>query len=277
MGEAVQPLLAATFLWWLSTGVLFWLVGLPRASFRWTALAATALMLGATAGLIWLRDLTGPVHAYLGFAAGLALWAWHETLFLLGYVAGPRRDACPPGLKTWPRFIVSAQAVLHHELMIAAHAVIIVALSWGADNQIAAWTYLVLWAMRINAKFVVFLGAPNISDDFLPDHLTYLSSYFGKRKVTAFFPVFISVATVIAAVLSWNAFTAPPGSFESTGLLLLAALSILAVLEHWALVLPIPDSALWGWAQHRRQPAPISPSHSTQDTNNKAEGQPHGL
>jgi len=36
--------------------------------------------------------------------------------------------------------------------------------------------------------------------------------------------------------------------FQSVGLTLVAALLALAVLEHWFLVLPVPDEALWSWA-----------------------------
>lgn len=257
MAEVVQPLLVATFAWWFSTGVLIWLVGLPRWSFRWTAMGATALMLLGTVGLIALREKTEPIHAYAGFAAGLALWAWHEAMFLLGYISGPRRGRCPQGLKTWPRFLVSAQTIIHHEIGIAVHGAIILALSWGAENQFAAWTYLLLWGMRLNAKFVVFLGAPNISDHFLPAHLTYLSSYFGKRRVTAFFPFLITLATAAATALAYQAVLLEPGSFAAIGVMLLATLAALAVLEHWALVLPVPDGALWSWAQRKPKPEHI--------------------
>lgn len=251
MGEAFAPFAASTAIWWLSTGILFWLVGRPKGWYGPIALGSTALMVFATLGLLALRGETGPMAAYLGFAAGIGIWAWHEALFLLGYVAGPQRTPCPQGLSLWPRFVASTKAVIHHELLIAGHAVLLVALSWGADNQIAAWTFLLLWGMRLNAKLVVFFGAPNISDSVLPDHLRYLSSYFGKRRVTALFPVFITIATAAATALVYTALLFPAGSFMATGLWLIAALACLAVLEHWALVLPIRDTALWGWALKR--------------------------
>jgi len=259
MDEGLTSVLAAAFAWWFSTGVLFWLIGRHPRSYRWTALWTTVLAAAATAMVVVLREETGVWSAYAGFFAGLAIWAWHESLFLLGYVSGPRRGACPEGLSTWRRFLVSVQTVIHHEVGIAVHGLIIVALSWQAPNQIAAWTYLLLWGMRLNAKLVVFLGAPNISDEFLPSHLTYLSSYFGKRRITLFFPVFITLATAVATVLTHWAVLATPGSGDAVGLWLLTSLAWLAVLEHWALVLPIPDGALWRWAQPTaaRQTPPI--------------------
>ncbi len=247
MSEVAVPIIAALLVWWSSTGALIWLVNGDRARHAWVAVGATAAVIIAMGAVVALRDDMTVQGAYAGFVAGIALWAWHETMFLLGYISGPRRAPCPPGLKTWRRFVVSTQTVIHHELAIAAHGAMILALSVGAGNWMASATYLLLWGMRINAKLVVFLGAPNISDQFLPAHLTYLSSYFGKRRITAFFPLFITVATATATLLTHKAFSLPAGGFEATGCYLLAALAWLAVFEHWALVLPVPDEALWGW------------------------------
>lgn len=256
MEGAAAPLVTAVLAWWVSTGLLLWLINRPSGTYRWTALGMTALAGLATGLLVMLRDDPSPAGAYLGFAAGLALWAWHEALFLLGFVSGPRQTDCPKGLSTWRRFLVSAETVIHHEIAIACHGMILVMLSWQAENQVAAWTFFLLWGMRLNAKMVVFLGAPNLSDAFLPNHLTYLSSYFGRRRVTLFFPLFITLATAAATLLTHGAVSAPAGTGDAVALWLLAGLAWLAVFEHWALVLPIPDSALWRWAV----PAPPSPN-----------------
>ncbi|MEL6662232.1 MAG: putative photosynthetic complex assembly protein PuhE [Pseudomonadota bacterium] len=270
MAAAALPFLIAALIWWASTGVLFWRMGKAPGTYSATVIAATLAMGAGTLALLALRNDTGVLAAYGSFLAGIAIWGWHEALFLTGYVAGPRRAPCPEGLSTWRRFVVSTEVVIHHELAIAAHAVLLVALSWGAANPIAAWTFLLLWGMRLNAKMVVFLGAPNISDEFLPRHLTYLSTYFGKRRVTAFFPIFITLATAAATALTYTAALQPAGSGLAIGLMLISALAWLAVLEHWALVLPIPDGALWRWAQ------PKSPTPPTLDKKQKIGG-PHGL
>lgn len=255
MSSVAIPLVAAALIWWSSTGVLLWLVQGNRATHKWVAAIATVSVLAATACVFALRDVTSVSGAYAGFATGIALWAWHEIMFLFGFVSGPRRTPCPPDLKPWPRFLASTQTVIHHELAIAGHAIIIIALSIGAANSFAALTFVLLWVMRLNSKMVVFFGAPNISDELLPKHLAYLSSYFGKKRVAPLFPVFIAIATAVALTLGYQAVTFQTGSFESTGYLLLAALATLAVLEHWALVLPIPDTALWAWAQRKEQSA----------------------
>jgi putative photosynthetic complex assembly protein 2 len=270
MGAIAFSLLVAASVWWASTGVLFWRMGKSPDTYYSTVLAATIAMGAGTIAVLGLREDTGTLAAYGGFLAGIAIWAWHEALFLTGYLAGPRRTPCPEGLSTWHRFLVSTKVVIHHELAIAAHGALLVALSWGAANQIAAWTFLLLWGMRLNAKLVVFLGAPNISDEFLPSHLTYLSSYFGKRRVTAFFPVFITMATAAATALTYTALLQTAGSGLAIGLMLISALAWLAVLEHWALVLPIRDGALWRWAQ------PKTSKPQQLDKNQKIGG-PNGL
>lgn len=256
MADIVQPIAFAALFWWFSTGAILWLIGRSPASFKWTALGATVSLLLATVALLALRDQTGIAAAYGGFAAGVALWAWHEVMFLLGYISGPRKTPCPPGLTTWPRFVASTQTVITHELVIALHAVIILVMSWGAANQIAAWTFFLLWGMRISAKLIVFFGAPNISDSFMPSHLDYLKSYFGKRRASSFFVAAITVVTSATALITFKAASAPLGGFDSAGLIMVATLAGLALFEHWALVAPVPDAALWKWA------APANTKHA---------------
>ncbi|MEL6507536.1 MAG: putative photosynthetic complex assembly protein PuhE [Pseudomonadota bacterium] len=242
------PLLVAAFAWWISTGFVLWLVGRPAATFKASAWVAAFAMAGATVAVLHLRGNVTVAAAYGGFLAGLVLWAWHEIMFLLGFVSGPRKSTCPDGLSLWRRFLVSAQTIIHHEVAIAVHALVITVMSWGAANKTALWTFLLLWGMRLSAKFVVFFGAPNLSADFLPRHLTYLTSYFSKRTASAFFPVAIVGATSVAAYLIWLASAAVPGSYAAVSWTLVASLAVLAVIEHWALVLPLPDAALWRWA-----------------------------
>jgi len=248
MSHLLQPLAFAALFWWLSTGVILRLIGMKRSTHPLTAYGATATLAAATVAAVALRGETSVWAAYAGFVAGVASWAWHEVMFLLGYVSGPRKSPCPKGLATWPRFIVSAQAVLHHELAIAVHAGLLTVVSLGAENAVAAWTFYLLWGMRISAKLLVFHGAPRLNESWLPAHLSYLATYFSKRSVTALFPILLAAVSAVALWLGMAAAAAPAGSFEATGFLLLAALAALAVFEHVALAAPLPDAALWGWA-----------------------------
>jgi putative photosynthetic complex assembly protein 2 len=133
----------------------------------------------------------------------------------------------------------------------------VIALTWGEANQVGTWTFMILWGMRLSAKLNVFLGVPNLSEEFLPEQLHYLKSYLAKKPMNLLFPVSVTVSTVIAALLVRSALAADASAFEVAGFVFLAALLALAILEHWFLVLPLPDAALWSWAlRSRSEPAP---------------------
>lgn len=248
MADYLSPVLFAALAWWLSTGAIFFLIGLPRRTHVWTAWGATAVLAGATLLVISLRDQTSVQAAYLGFGAGLMLWAWHEVMFLTGFLTGSSRVACPEGLTGMARFRAAFATVFHHEVAIAAHAIVLGVISWGAANQFAFWVFLVLWGARICAKLVVFSGAPNIVDQFMPRHLDYLKTYFSRRSPGSIFAMAIIVITSLSVWLALKAIGHEAGTFESAGFLLLTAITILALIEHWALVLPLRDPSLWGWA-----------------------------
>ncbi len=248
MLDYAPPVIFAALAWWLSTGAILFLIGLPRQTFRWTALGATALLALATMLVIGLREQTNVSAAYAGFAAGLMLWAWHEVMFLTGFITGTSRKDCPEGLTPFGRFRAGVAVVLHHELAIIAHAALIVALSWGAANQFAMWTFLILWGMRISAKLVVFTGAPNLADAFMPRHLDYMKTYFSRQRPGRVFMISVIMVTTLSVLLALTAFGHEPGSYESAGFLLLMAIVLLALIEHWVLVLPVPDPSLWEWA-----------------------------
>jgi putative photosynthetic complex assembly protein 2 len=125
-------------------------------------------------------------------------------------------------------------------------------LTWGAPNQFALWTLLVLWIMRLSTKFNVFLGVPNLTEEFLPNDLAFLKSYFRKRPMNLLFPVSVTLSTVATCGLIAQAATGTT-DFAIAGYTMLAALMALAVLEHWFLVLPLPVADLWRWGLSSRR------------------------
>ena len=139
-------------------------------------------------------------------------------------------------------------AVIYHEIAIAITAGLLVWLSWGLPNKVALWTYLILWLMRLSAKLNIFLGVPNLNAELLPSHLRFLRNYFSERPLNFLFPFSIIIPTVIAGAMLGHLATAEPIPFALTGHSLLGTLLALAILEHWFLVLPVSDSALWRWA-----------------------------
>ena len=248
------PLLYAIVCWWFSTGAILYLNGLPRETHRWTALGATVLLGVALLGVTVSAADTRVTGAYLAFSAALAVWGGVEVSFLLGYVTGPRRAPCPPGASGWPRAGHALMAILYHELVLLALGALLVALCWGQPNQVAVWTYGALWTMRLSAKLNVFLGVRNLNEQFLPEHLRYIGSFFRQAPGNRFFALSVIIA-MLATTATWQAAAAPEATaFEATAAALVAALLSLAVLEHWFMVLPLPSERLWQWGLRSRVP-----------------------
>jgi putative photosynthetic complex assembly protein 2 len=260
MAEIGLPVAATVFAWWFSTGLILLLDGLRRETFRRSMAFATAFLLAALFGLWAVAQDTSVAGAYIGFLCGLAVWGWIELSFLTGLITGPRRTPCPPGLAGPRRVLAAIGAILWHEFAIMAAAAVILALSWGAANQVGAWTFMILWVMRQSTKVNIFLGARNTGEVFLPDHLRYIGSYFRHRSMNLLFPFSVMASTLFCAWLFHHAFTAGATPFEVTAASLLGTLAALAVLEHWFLMMPLPIEALWRWAMDRRvaagRPAP---------------------
>lgn len=266
MSLYAYPILFALFVWWFSTGVIVYLDGLDRRTFRWTVLGMTGVLGGALYGLSASAADTSVAGAYTAFTCGLLAWGWQEVAFLMGPMTGPRKQACPPGDRGFRRFGHALQAILYHEIAILVCAAVVTAITWGAPNQVGTWTYLILWAMRQSAKLNVFLGVPNLSEEFLPEHLRYLTSFLSRKPMNLLFPVSIMLSTVAATLLVQQATAADASPFAATGTTFLATMMALAILEHWFLVIPLPATALWRWSLQSHPQADASERRTVEAT-----------
>ena len=250
------PVAYTLFVWWLSTGVILYLNGLPRWTHPWTMLGATVLLGVAMLGLAVTRDDTRIGGAYVAFTGALLVWAWQEVAFLLGYVTGPRRTPCPPGSTGWLRAGYALQTLLHHELALIVLGLSVASITWGGTNPTGPCAFLIFWVMRQSAKLNVFLGVRNLNEDFLPVHLKYLQTYFRRAPMNALFPVSVAASSWLAWLI-WQAASAHGVTrFEATALTLMGSLLSLAILEHWFMVLPLPSQVLWAWGMRSRQGPP---------------------
>ena len=168
--------------------------------------------------------------------------------YFTGFVTGPRKTPCPPGCSDWKRFGLAIQTSLYHEVAVMVTMAFLVLISWEEPNQAAQWTFVVLWLMRWSAKLNLFFGVPNLNEDWLPEHLRYLKTYMCKRGMNLLFPLSVTGATVVDVLIVFKAMAPETTSAQSVALILVATLLALAILEHWLLVLPLPDEALWAWA-----------------------------
>ncbi|MFM7084460.1 MAG: putative photosynthetic complex assembly protein PuhE [Hyphomicrobium sp.] len=242
----VCPVLYAIFTWWFLTGAVLYVVGLPRRSVRWTMSCASGVLAAALFILWQTSDDTTPKGAYIGFTSALLVWGWHEMSFLTGMVTGPRTTECPKPILERASLWAAIEALLYHEVALFVTVLLFFVMLEDASNKIALYTFTILWFMRLSAKLNIYLGVPNITEEFLPQHLTYLKTYFCRRAMNFFFPLSVTLASIATWLLIADAaVTASP--FEVTTSVFLAALSALGLIEHWFLVLPLPSAALWSW------------------------------
>jgi putative photosynthetic complex assembly protein 2 len=246
--ELLIPVGFAAFIWWFSTGIVLLLDSLPRTTFRWSLAVSSLLAIAGIAGIAQSAHDTSVAGAYLAFTAALLVWGWQELSFLTGWITGPRTHACSTHCDGWRHFVHAVEAILWHELAIIGAGLLIAAITWHGENPVALGTYAVLWVMRTSAKLNLFLGVRNLSEEFLPPHLAYLKCFFRRRRMNALLPVSVGGAGIVVALLVLRAIAPASNDAQTAGLLLVAALLALAVLEHVLMVLPLNATALWQWA-----------------------------
>jgi putative photosynthetic complex assembly protein 2 len=182
----------------------------------------------------------------VAFACALVLWGWHELSFLMGFVTGPNRNPCPPDARGWQRFRLAAATLIYHEVAMFVCLLVMMAATWGKPNQTATLTFLLLFVMRLSAKFNIFAGVPHLSTEMMPDHMRYLASYFRIAPPRGVFVASVSGIAVLAAWLADKALSSDGGI--ATGYALSFALVALAFIEHGFLVVPWQDTAIFRWA-----------------------------
>jgi putative photosynthetic complex assembly protein 2 len=247
------------FAWWFSTGLILLLVRLPRHMHVASLALFAILAAGAVWGIVSSSDNPGVNAVYCGFVCALLLWGWHEASFLMGIITGPRPKACPPHARGLARFGYATATLIYHEIALFITLVGIgLAVSAGA-NHMALWTFGVLFVMRLSSKFNIFLGVPNLTDEFFPPHLEHLKSYLPRKAMNPLMPLSI-IGSLCLGYFVWQRFDAvPPGSADHLALVMIVTLVGLGLLEHLFMITPLPDAALWRWAV----PLPRKPDTAT--------------
>jgi putative photosynthetic complex assembly protein 2 len=242
--------LAAVFLWWFSTGVLLWRVRFADnaggdAHFRSVIYGLPMLFAGVIGLHLSLTDTT-VTGTYYAFLSALGIWGWIELAFLSGSITGPNTKPCPPNTAPWGRFRRAVGTIAYHEALLISALLLIGYASYDMPNHFTFLTFAVLFFARISAKLNLFLGVPRINVEFLPRPLAHLASHFRVAKMNAFFPVSVTFLTFTAGCWMERTISATTDA-RQIGFVLLAALTLLALLEHWFMVLPLPDQKLWRW------------------------------
>ncbi|SLN32298.1 putative photosynthetic complex assembly protein PuhE [Roseisalinus antarcticus] len=242
--------LVALFAWWFFTGLILLVVRRADRTGRdahamTLLLAVPVLALGAAALIVTAED-TSVSAVYVAFLGALAIWGWIELSFLSGVITGPEPRPCRPGLSLADRFSAGWGTVAHHEILLLAGLGLVVLITAGAPNHTGLWTYAILFVARISAKLNLFFGVPRINLEFVPSTLDHLKSHLRRGPVTAAFPIAVTLLSFATACFAERLISAEtPG--RTVEFALLTAISGLALLEHWFMVLPLPDARLWRW------------------------------
>lgn len=242
--------LIAVFAWWFFTGLILLIVrrsdaGAAVAHARSVFLSVPVAALGFAGLVVSVAEIT-VLSVYISFFSVLLIWGWIELAFLGGIIAGPERRDCPPGLQGGARFLRAWRTVAHHELLLLGAFLAILVLSWQQENTFAVWTYMILFSARISAKLNLFFGVPRINTEFVPRPLAHITSYFRQTGLSLAFPVGVTFLSVMTFCFAERMITSQSEPFI-VGFVLLTALSTLAVIEHWLMVIPVPDAKLWRW------------------------------
>ena len=253
----IVPFIVTVMIWFVATGLVAWADNRDSATFPKSLMIGG---IGGIAGLLVILAASQSVSAlgvYAAFIGALMVWGWHEIGFLTGAAAGPRRKPASPGLRGVERFTEASATVIHHEVVLALTALLLISLSWNMPNQIGATVFVLLFALRLSAKINMFVGVPNSTAEMLPPHLDYLKTYFGRNRMTLLLAGSIAAIFWVASWFGSLALSAPLGSAEMVGASLLTTLCLLGGLEHLFLALPFRDGMLWGWAFRRRVPVSV--------------------
>ena len=247
------------FVWWFSTGILLWRVrhadNTGRDAHSWSVILGLPMLLAGILGLHFSLDTTSIYGTYTAFLSALAIWGWIELAFLSGAITGPNQSICPANATWDDRLLRAIGTIAYHEALLILTLAVVTYLSFGTPNPFAALTFAVLFFARLSAKLNLFFGVPRINVEFLPRPLAHLASHFRLSPMNAFFPVAATALTIAAGYWLDRAASAPTDGHQ-IGYVLLAALTLLALLEHWFMVLPLPDQKLWRWMMPARKTKP---------------------
>lgn len=276
----VVPVLFVVLMWWFSTGAVLWLAGKSDGKRRAPLIIMTGVGILGLAGVYFSAHsaygLGGPAMTYVAVLSALAVWAFIEFTFLTGALTGSRLDPCPSDISEAERFRLAFHTISYHEYALVAGLICIALVSLPGGGGITAFAiFAMLWIMRISAKLTLFSGAPKFALDMMPNKLAYLQTYFRHDRIGPIFwlSMFGFTLGFLAAVYSFAMGSIAPEHTPTA--IMLTTLLGLGVIEHWFMVLPIADSALWQWAMP--QPRVDDTTQTLVETPSKQNGDQHSF
>lgn len=243
--------LLACFLWWFLTGLILFVVNWADSRgtiyHKCVTLALLPILVLGFYGFLFSLSDSSVNGVYIAFISSLSIWGWLELAFLTGVITGPNRVEKPSGVNGFKRFQLALAAIAYSEVTLVLVFVTLFLLSFGETNLFGFLTFLVLYFARLSAKLNLFFGVPKINIEFLPTRVGHLASHFKISGTSWFFP--LSLISLGGLGVHWlNSFTKVVAmNGDAIGFCFLLTLTSLAILEHFFMILSLPDAALWRW------------------------------
>lgn len=248
MAQYIWPVLFVILLWWFSTGAVLWLSMRPKHQLPLGLLGITIVSAIGFASATIAANSSQNWAPYIGFVSALAIWAWVEFTFLTGLITGPRTKTCPENISERLRFRLAFRTISRHEFALLGALLAVFLTTYAGTDHTAVLTFLTLWVMRVSAKLTIFSGVPAFSKDIMPAQIRHLHSYFREDRIGPVFWVSTAGCTLLlcAAMFALAVGLVPEDKVVQA--VLLTTLVALAAFEHWMMVLPFEETALWKWA-----------------------------
>lgn len=239
------------FLWWFLTGAILYMVKWAdykgQKFHKFLSLMLFPFLLFGVYGFFHTLNDYSVIDVYLAFISALLIWAWFELAFLTGMLTGPNNMEKPSDVCGFERFVLAWRTVAYSEIVLFVVLLMLLVATLGKPNSFGFLTFLVLYFCRLSAKINLFFGVPKINTEFLPMPVRHLATHFKVAPTSWFYPISILSLLLTSAFWVQNCIINLENQAGLIGFSFLAALTILALLEHWFMVLAVPDAALWRW------------------------------
>jgi putative photosynthetic complex assembly protein 2 len=230
-------------IWWISTAIIIYFNFQPVVRFYFFL---TSLTLAITWGYLWVKHRNDDTikGAYISFTGALFIWGFVEVSFYTGYIVGPPVRPLFTISPSWEAFHLAVHRSIYHEMMIMTLGVAGLVIFRKAKNKFGLITFFILWFAHQSCKLNVFFGVSNIGQEFIPDTVSDMAPYMTIASMNWLFPFSITLNTIIAYKFLKNVKNPAESDWRRIGYILVGMMALLALLEHWLLVLPLNES-LW--------------------------------
>jgi len=230
-------------IWWVSTAIIIYFNFQPVVRFYFFL---TSLSLALIWGFLWVKHRNDDTikGAYISFTGALFVWGFVEVSFYTGYIVGPYVRPIFAISPSWQAFHQAVHRSIYHEMMIMTLGIAALGIFWKAKNKFGLITFFILWFAHQSCKLNVFFGVSNIGQEFIPDAVSDMTPYMTVANMNWLFPFSITLNTLIAYKFLKNARNKGEMNWRRIGYILVGMMALLALVEHWLLVLPLNES-LW--------------------------------